>query len=122
MPIDVYNLYAILCAMKWSVEFLNETVRAEFLALPKDMLASLLKIVEMVEDYGLQRVGMPYVRHLQGKLWEMRGKSKDGIARSIYVAVSGRRVIVVRSFVKKTQQTPDREIKLALQRAKEIME
>ncbi len=108
--------------MNWSVEFLNETVRAEFLALPKDMLASLLKIVEMVEDYGLQRVGMPYVRHLQGKLWEMRGKSKDGIARSIYVAVSGRRVIVVRSFVKKTQQTPDREIKLALQRAKEIME
>ncbi|WP_241159770.1 type II toxin-antitoxin system RelE/ParE family toxin [Desulfovibrio sp. ZJ200] len=122
MPIDVYNLYAILFAMNWSVEFLNETVRAEFLALPKDMLASLLKIVEMVEDYGLQRVGMPYVRHLQGKLWEMRGKSKDGIARSIYVAVSGRRVIVVRSFVKKTQQTPDREIKLALQRAKEIME
>lgn len=108
--------------MNWSVEFLNETVRAEFLALPKDMLASLLKIVEMVENYGLQRVGMPYVRHLQGKLWEMRGKSKDGIARSIYVAVSGRRVIVVRSFVKKTQQTPDREIKLALQRAKEIME
>lgn len=107
--------------MKWIVEFLNEKAEAEFLALPNDLLASLLKIVALVEEYGLMNVGMPYVRHLQGKLWEMRGKGKDGIARSIYVASSGQRVIVVRSFVKKTAKTPQSEIEIALKRAKEIV-
>lgn len=106
--------------MKWTVEFLNEKVEAEFLALPHDLLAALLKVVALIEEYGLVKVGMPYVRHLQGKLWEMRGRGKDGIARSIYVASSGRRVIVVRSFVKKTARTPHDELEIALKRAKEI--
>jgi len=48
----------------------------------------------------------------------MRGK--DGISRAFYVAVNGQRVVVVRVFVKKTQKTPNREIELALKRAKEI--
>lgn len=106
--------------MNWTVEYLNDMVRAETLALPPDMLSSLVRIIELIEEAGLERVGMPYVRHIQGKLWEMRGRGKDGIARSIYVAVSGRRVVIVRSFVKKTQQTPQNELKIAIKRAKEI--
>lgn len=106
--------------MKWTVEFLDERVEAEFLALPDDVLASLLKIAALIEEFGLINVGMPYVRHLQGKLWEMRGKGKDGIARSIYVAATGQRVIVVRSFIKKTARTPQTEIAIALKRAREI--
>jgi phage-related protein len=69
---------------------------------------------------GLERVRGPYVDHLEGPLWEMRLKGKDGIARAIYVAAHGKRVVVVRVFVKKTQKTPRREIKLALKRAKEV--
>jgi len=68
----------------------------------------------------LERMREPYVKHLEGKLWEMRLKGRDGIARSLYVTASGRRVIVVRNFVKKTQKTPGREIRLALERAKEV--
>lgn len=47
-------------------------------------------------------------------------KGRDGIARSLYVTASGRRVVVLRSFVKKTQKTPRREIALALERAKDL--
>lgn len=47
-------------------------------------------------------------------------KGRDGISRALYVTAKGRRVVVVRVFVKKTQKTPRREIKLALQRAKEV--
>ena len=47
-------------------------------------------------------------------------KDKDGISRAIYVTAKGRRVVVVRVFVKKTQKTPQREIDLALKRAKEV--
>ena len=63
---------------------------------------------------------MPYVRHLEGKLWEIRAKGKDGIARSLYVTASGKRIVIVRCFVKKTQKTPDKELKIARQRAKEV--
>ena len=63
---------------------------------------------------------MPYVRHLQDRLWEMRMKGRDGISRALYVTATGRRLIVVRVFVKKTEKTPVREIQLALERAKAI--
>jgi phage-related protein len=68
----------------------------------------------------LQKVHGPYTKHLQGRLWEIRLKGKDGIARAIYVTASGERVVVVRVFVKKTQRIPPREIKLALLRAKDV--
>lgn len=116
-----YKLYFIFPSMKWTVEFLNDMVEAEFHDLPVDLKASLLRIAALIRENGLERTGMPYVRHLQDKLWEMRGRGKDGIARSIYIAVSGRRVVIVRSFVKKTQQTPKEEIKIALKRAKEVL-
>jgi phage-related protein len=47
-------------------------------------------------------------------------KGKDGISRALYITAVGRRVVVVRVFIKKTQKTPDWEIELALKRAKEI--
>jgi phage-related protein len=50
----------------------------------------------------------------------MRMKGRDGISRAVYVTAKGRRVVVVRVFVKKTQKTPRREIEIALQRAKEV--
>ena len=74
----------------------------------------------MIERVGLEHVGEPHVKHLEGKLWEMRITGRDGIARSLYVTAAGRRVVVVRVFVKKTQKTPRREINLPLARAEEI--
>jgi phage-related protein len=66
-------------------------------------------------------LGEPHVKHLEGKLWELRLTGRDGIARALYVTAIGRRVIVVRAFVKKKQKTPRAEIELALRRAKEII-
>jgi phage-related protein len=45
---------------------------------------------------------------------------RDGIARAIYVTASGRRVVVLRVFVKKTEKTPPRDLEIAWQRAKEV--
>jgi phage-related protein len=61
----------------------------------------------------------PYIKHLEGQIWEMRLKGRDGIARALYVTAIGKRVVVVRVFTKKTQKTPHREIELALRRARE---
>lgn len=106
--------------MNWTVEFLDEIALAEIEAMPADIRARFARIVDLIEGHGLERVGAPHVRHLEGKLWEMRMKGRDGIARSLYVTATGRRVVVLRSFVKKTQKTPRREIELALERAKEV--
>ena len=62
----------------------------------------------------------PHVKHLEGRLWEMRMIGRDGIARAIYVTASGMRVVVVRAFIKKTQRTPRRELELARLRAREV--
>ena len=107
--------------MNWLVELLNDTVRAEIDALPADMRAKFLQIVGMITDFGLQNVGYPHIKHVRGKLCEMRLKGRDGISRALYVTALGRRVVVVRAFVKKTQETPENEINLALRRAQEIL-
>jgi phage-related protein len=107
--------------MNWSVEMLNETVQAEIDALPADMRAKFLQIVGMITEFGLATVGHPHVKHVRGKLWEMRLKGRDGISRALYVTAIDRRVVVVRAFVKKTQETPESEINLALRRAQEIL-
>jgi len=104
----------------WTVEFLSAVAENEFLAIPKDIQARLVRISDLIESHGLENLGMPYVRHLQDKLWEIRATGKSGIARAIYVAVVGRRVVILRVFVKKTNKTPPGEIALALSRMKEI--
>lgn len=95
-------------------------VEGEFGGLSKDMQARFVRISELIEAYGIEHVGMPHVRHLDGKLWEMRAKGKAGISRGIYVAITGRRVVILRIFVKKTEKTPRSEILLALDRLKEL--
>lgn len=77
--------------MRWQVGFLNAVARAEVDALPADMRARFVRIAELIEAHGLDRVGEPYVKHLEAKLWEMRMKGRDGIARSLYVTATGRR-------------------------------
>ena len=108
--------------MAWIVELLDDSVRDELEALPPDMLARFRKIVELIQGYGLERVHEPHVKHLEGPLWEMRMKGKDGISRAVYVTARRSRVVVVRVFVKKTQKTPRREIDIALQRAQEVQD
>jgi phage-related protein len=104
----------------WRVEILNETVAAEIAALPVDMQARFLRLAERITLAGLESLGEPHVKHLEGRVWELRLTGRDGIARALYVTTIGRRVVVVRAFVKKTQKTPRSEIELALQRAKEV--
>ena len=107
--------------MIWRVEILNETVASEIAALPADMQARFIRLADRISSAGLATLSEPHVRHLEGKLWELRLTGRDGIARAIYVTVLGRRVVVLRAFVKKTQKTPRAEIDLALARAREVV-
>ncbi len=74
----------------------------------------------LIAAEGILKIREPYVKHLEGQIWEMRMKGRDGIARAAYVTASGQRVVVVHVFSKKSQKTPRREIEMALRRAKEV--
>lgn len=106
--------------MCWRVEVLNDTVRAEIRALPPDMQARFVRIGERISQAGLESLREPHIKHVEGKLWEIRLIGRDGIARALYVTATPRRVVVVRVFTKKTQKTPRSEIELGLQRAREV--
>ena len=106
--------------MTWSFVFLNAEVKAELDALPADTRASFERIVQLVQAVGIERVHEPYIKHIEGRIWEMRLRGREGIARALYVTATGRRVVILRVFVKKTQKTPRREIEFARQRAKEV--
>jgi phage-related protein len=106
--------------MSWTVETLNDSVDAEIAELPADMRARFVHISRLIEEFGIEQVREPHVKHLRGPLWEMRMKGRDGISRALYVTAFGKRVVVVRAFVKKTEKTPNREIELALKRVQEL--
>jgi phage-related protein len=61
-----------------------------------------------------------HVKHLEGKVWEIRLSGRDGVARALYVTAVGRRVVVVRAFTKKTQATPRSETEIVLRRVKDV--
>ena len=115
-----YIINDVLALMDWRVVYLDDTVRAEVEALAADHRAKFRHIVELIQSKELDRVREPYVKHLEGKLWEMRLIGRDGIARVIYVAASGRRLVVLHAFVKKTQKTPQRVLDIARVRARNV--
>lgn len=107
--------------MTWNVETLNETVDEEIALWPADFRAALVRLVERIQAVGLERMREPHIKHLRGKLWEMRVSGRDGIGRAIYVTAVGRRVVIVHAFIKKTEKTPAAAMDLAERRIKEII-
>ena len=106
----------------WVVENLNELVNAEFDSLPTDIQAKFMHLAALVEEVGLTTLREPYVKHLQGKLWELRVKAKSGLGRGLYCTITGRRVIVLRYFQKQSGKTPRNEIAIALERMRIVEE
>ncbi|BBL33925.1 hypothetical protein Nstercoris_00152 [Nitrosomonas stercoris] len=105
--------------MTWHVK-LAAAAKDELMALPADMQARFLRISELLEEFGPHKVGLPHVRFVEGKLWEMRLTGRDGIARALYAASTEQTLIVLHVFVKKTRKTPRNAIETALNRLQEI--
>ena len=73
----------------------------------------------MIEEFG-PALGKPYTASIGGGLFEIRSKGKEGIGRSLYCMVKGKEIIVLHSFIKKSQKTPKKELNLAKKRIKEV--
>lgn len=105
--------------MKWKITFYSKKVEQETLNFPPGILANFLHILEMIEEFGVT-IGKPYVASMGGGLFEIRSKGKEGIGRSFYCTLKGKEIVILHSFVKKSQKTPKKELNLAKKRMKEV--
>jgi phage-related protein len=92
----------------------------ELNSLPLPLKAKFTHIVELINEFGIKNIGIPYLRYLEKDLWEIRLKAKDNIGRVIYVLQDENRMIILHSFIKKTQKTPRKAIKVALSRMENL--
>lgn len=106
--------------MSWRIEYYNERVRAEIQALPESAYAKYEAIVGRLEAFGPDIQRMPHMRHLQNGLWEIRAIAADGSARIFYCWRDNEVFMMLHSFMKKSQETPKRELDKALRRMKEV--
>lgn len=81
-------------------------------------LSRFVRYAERMEIYGPD-LGMPHTRAMGEGLFELRLKAAEGIVRVFYCTVVNRKIVFLHSFVKKTDKTPPRELKVARQRMKE---
>ena len=105
--------------MNWTISYFNEQVRKEISDWPVGLYADFLRLVSLMEEHGAD-LRLPHSRAMGQGLFELRCKSKEGTGRAFYCTMIGRRIIILHSFIKKTQQTPDLELKIARRRLKEI--
>ncbi len=105
--------------MTFELEYFHERVRADIETWPVDVLADYARLAYMLVEHG-PNLRLPHSRSFGDGLFELRPRGREGIGRAFYCFMIGKRVVVLHAFIKKTQETPDRELKLARKRLKEL--
>lgn len=116
--LDIYSKL-----MAWKVRF-YQTARGEYPvkklldSLDRPAFAKVSKIIFLLRDYG-PILRQPYSKKVQKNLFELRVPGAVAI-RIIYCCVGGE-YYLLHAFKKKTQKIPRRELKIALDRMKELI-
>lgn len=103
----------------WQITYYNERVQRDVWAMPAGIVADYLRLTEAMALYGAD-LRMPHSRAMGGGLFELRPKGPEGIGRVFYCTQVGKTIVVLHSFVKKTQETPDAEMRVARKRLKDV--
>lgn len=112
--------------MNWEVEFYKDGTGREpvieFLDdLPISTRAKVAKLIDLLSEQVVL-LKEPYTRQIKGKIRELRVKDNFGNVRIFYFTFTGRRFVLLHGFLKKTDKTPEKEIKLAEKRMKDFIE
>jgi phage-related protein len=118
--LDRISKYAnIRLPSTWQITYYNERVQRDVWAMPAGIVADYLRLTEAMALYGAD-LRMPHSRAMGGGLFELRPKGPEGIGRVFYCTQVGKTIVVLHSFVKKTQETPDAEMRVARKRLKDV--
>ena len=105
--------------MAFEIEYFHERVHSEIESWPVDVLADYARLIELLAEHG-PSLRLPHSRAFGEGLFELRPRGRSGIGRAFYCFMLARRIVVLHAFIKKSQQTPERELKLARKRMKEL--
>lgn len=105
--------------MNWRIIYFSERVRSDVLALPSGIRADYLRLAELMEEHGAD-LRMPHSKAMGSGLFELRPKGTEGIGRVFYCTQMGQVIVILHSFIKKTQKTPNNELEIAIRRLKEV--
>jgi len=106
--------------MNWQIKYYSTKLEDEILELPDGLLAKYLRLTDLICEFG-PNLGMPHTKSLDRGLFELRVKSKEGIVRVFFCTKVGKKIIMLHHYIKKTQKTPKREMKIAKTRMNEVM-
>lgn len=101
------------------MSFYNAKVEAQVKRWPDGILASFNRITRLMLEHGPD-IGMPHTRAMSAGLFEVRAKGREGIGRAFYCTVVGQRIVILHAIVKKTEQTPARDLETARARQREV--
>jgi phage-related protein len=103
----------------WTVEFWRQDEKSPsydwLINQPPKVQARFLHVFELLEERGIQ-LGMPHIKHIKGKIYEIRVEQDTNAYRLLYFAFTGRRFVMLHGFEKKTAKTPPGEIEIAEKR------
>jgi phage-related protein len=105
--------------MIYTISYYNEAVREAVDGLPLGLRARYAALTERMKVAGAN-LGEPHTDAMGSGLFELRLKSQEGIARVMYCTLVGRRIVMLHSFIKKTQKTPLGDLEIARSRLKEV--
>ena len=106
--------------MNFQILFFTTSVQALVEKWPVGIYASFVRISEQMVVSG-PNLGMPYTKAMGDGLFEIRARGPEGIGRAFFCCIKGKRIVILHGFVKKTQATPIKELRLAKQRMKEVL-
>ena len=105
--------------MSYTIVYFNERVKQQVMSLPSGILADYIHLVDLIENHGMN-LQMPHSRAMGGGLFELRPKGSEGIARVFYCTQIEQTIVVLHSFVKKTNTTPTDDLNIAKKQLKEV--
>ena len=105
--------------MKWRIFYYNRNLELEILNLPDGLLARYFHLTDLMIEFG-SNLGLPHTKAIDKGLFELRIKSKEGIARVFFCTKIGKKIIILHSYIKKSQKIPKRELKIAISRMNEV--
>jgi phage-related protein len=94
---------------------LLDSVERFLSSLTEKELAKVIRTLELLETFG-SNLGMPHSRHLTDGLLELRIRGTREVR--LFYCFHKSKAVLLHSFLKKTQKTPDKELMIA-RRAKE---
>ena len=105
--------------MAYTITYYSDAVQAEILDLPDTLAARYILLTRRMVALG-PNLGEPHTKAFGDGLFELRLKGAEGIARVFFCTLVGKRIVMLHSFIKKSDKTPARERETAENRMKEV--